>query len=100
MVKENNEKVQELEKNTTLLNFKFETMTNILHELKEEMKVWFSEIKNEIKTLDWKFAIKEEHKANQEKIKRIETWFLWVIWIVGTAIITAILKVIWLLWTK
>jgi hypothetical protein len=39
MVKENSEKVQELEKNTTLLNFKFETMTNILNELKEEMKV-------------------------------------------------------------
>ena len=79
------------------------TMVENQEELKEMMKEWFKEIKEDFKSMYNIFVTKEEHKANKVEIESIKathwkiiTWVVGTVWTIVIAFFWLIIKTLWI----
>lgn len=71
-----------------------EVLVTEINYMKEEMKEIKSTLKEFIATADNKYATKEEHKANLERIAKIESILYKLTWTVVLAVVTAIIQTV------
>lgn len=72
------------------------TMTKEFGKLEETVEKGFDEIKWMFGNLDTKYATKAEHKENKDKLDMYWKIFIFIGSIIWLAIVSAILKLIWL----
>lgn len=96
-------KVDELEKNVAVNDNILKNMADNFQELKQMVKDWFFEVKQEIKGMDSRFSTKEEYHASiagiqelRDTHKKIVSWLIGSVGTVFLAFLGLIIKTLWL----